>query len=58
LRAVTEQAQATDRLKSAFLATMSHELCTPLSLIIGFTGILLHEPAGLLGGKIRAESEL
>ena len=35
-----EQAEETDRLKSAFLANMSHEIRTPLNAIVGFSSIL------------------
>jgi signal transduction histidine kinase len=41
-----DKAQEADRVKSAFLAAMSHELQTPLNSIIGFTGILLQGLAG------------
>ncbi|MFM1746971.1 MAG: hypothetical protein RLZZ188_637 [Verrucomicrobiota bacterium] len=44
LREVTEQARAGDRAKGNFLATMSHEVRTPLNGIVGFTGLLLETP--------------
>jgi PAS domain S-box-containing protein len=43
LIAVKEQAEESDRLKSAFLANMSHEIRTPMNGILGFTE-LLKEP--------------
>ena len=38
-----EQAEESDRLKSAFLANMSHEIRTPMNGILGFSN-LLNEP--------------
>lgn len=35
-----EQAEESDKLKSAFLANMSHEIRTPLNAIVGFSQIL------------------
>ncbi len=46
-----EQAEVSDRLKSAFLAAMSHELRTPLNSIIGFTSIILQGLAGPLSDE-------
>lgn len=40
LIAAKEQAQESDRLKSAFLANMSHEIRTPLNAIVGFSDLL------------------
>lgn len=44
LRDAKEQAEAGDRAKSHFLATMSHEVRTPLNGIVGFTNLLLETP--------------
>jgi PAS domain S-box-containing protein len=41
LREARDQAEAGDRAKSHFLATMSHEVRTPLNGIVGFTNLLL-----------------
>lgn len=48
------RAEASDRLKSAFLATMSHELRTPLNAIIGFSELLVRERSGPLTPRQRA----
>lgn len=42
LRVAKEQAEESNRLKSAFLANMSHEIRTPLNAIVGFSGLLPH----------------
>ena len=40
LKVAKEQAEESDRLKSAFLANMSHEIRTPMNSILGFVNIL------------------
>ncbi|WP_144375381.1 YfiR/HmsC family protein [Thiolapillus brandeum] len=40
-----EAAEYANRSKSAFLANMSHELRTPLNAILGFSELLVREPA-------------
>jgi PAS domain S-box-containing protein len=43
LQSAKEKAEESDHLKSSFLATMSHEVRTPLNAIIGFSDLLLQE---------------
>ena len=43
LRLAKEEAEESNRIKSAFLANMSHEIRTPLNAIVGFSSILSEE---------------
>ncbi|MEA3317133.1 MAG: tetratricopeptide repeat protein, partial [Bacteroidota bacterium] len=41
LKNAKEQAEKSDKLKSAFLANMSHEIRTPMNAIIGFSDLII-----------------
>lgn len=43
LKESKEQAEESDRLKSAFLANMSHEIRTPMNAILGFTDLIMND---------------
>ena len=47
LKRAKEQAEKSDRLKSAFLANMSHEIRTPMNAILGFSSLLKEEDIDL-----------
>src|SRR5206468_8290009 len=49
LRSAKEQAEVANRVKSEFLAMVSHELKTPLNAIIGFSDILANQTLGPIG---------
>jgi PAS domain S-box-containing protein len=64
LRQEMLRAEQANRDKSAFMARVSHELRTPLNAIVGFTDLLLAEPATAPGamrsqrlGHIRASAQ-
>jgi PAS domain S-box-containing protein len=47
-----EAAESANRAKSAFLANMSHEIRTPMNAILGYSQLMLRDPA--LGDNARA----
>lgn len=46
-----EQAKVADKMKSAFISTLSHEVLTPLHAIIGFSELLQKEGSGALNAE-------
>ncbi|MEA5622459.1 GAF domain-containing sensor histidine kinase [Nostoc sp. UHCC 0251] len=53
LRDALLAAEAASRIRSEFLATISHELLTPLTYVIGMSSTLLHWPLGELSQRQR-----
>ncbi|MEW6260856.1 MAG: ATP-binding protein [Thermodesulfobacteriota bacterium] len=53
-----EQAKIADKLKSAFITTMTHEVRTPLHAIIGFSELLQKEGAGPLNTEQHKRIEI
>jgi signal transduction histidine kinase len=45
LQVAKDKAEEANRMKSSFLANMSHEIRTPLNAIVGFSDILVSNPA-------------
>ena len=51
LKEALSEAERSNRVKSEFLATMSHEFRTPLNAILGFSDLMRGEHFGPLGAK-------
>jgi signal transduction histidine kinase len=53
-----DAAEAANRAKSAFLARMSHDLRTPLNAVLGFSQLLMLDPALAEAGQARRQVQL
>jgi signal transduction histidine kinase/CheY-like chemotaxis protein len=54
LKAMTQKAEEARRIKEEFVANVSHELRTPLNMIIGYTELIMKNPASY-GKKLPAK---
>lgn len=50
---LVDSLRAASRLKSEFIGTMSHELRSPLNVVIGYVDLLLDEDMGTISGEQR-----
>lgn len=50
---LVESLRAASRLKSDFIGTMSHELRSPLNVVIGYVDLLIDEAMGAISGEQR-----
>jgi len=55
LFALNRELERANRAKQEFLARANHELRTPLSAIVGFTGLLLSEKSGSINAEQRTQ---
>ena len=57
LEIAKEKAEKADRMKTNFIANISHEICTPLNVIVGYTSLLPNSAGEERAGYIKAINE-
>lgn len=58
LELAKSEAESANKIKSAFMSNLSHELRAPLNSIIGFSGLLLREIPGTLNDEQKKQLDL